>query len=82
MLDDIKNRKALLSRTIDRLAEKIASLPEGSILVKHHNGTPHFIYYKGNQKTKYLSKNDQKLIKSLFQKKYLKLVQKNRKARG
>ena len=48
MLDAIKSRKALLSRTIDRLAEKIASLPEGSILIKHHNGTSHFIYYKGN----------------------------------
>ena len=76
MLDAIKSRKELLSRTIDRLAEKIASLPEGSILVKHHNGTSHFIYYKGNQKTKYLSKKDQSLIKSLVQKKYLKLVQK------
>ena len=76
MLDAIKSRKELLSRTIDRLAEKIASLPEGSILIKHHNGTSHFIYYKGNQKTKYLSKKDQSLMKSLIQKKYLKLVQK------
>ena len=76
MLDIIMNRKELLSRTLDKLAEKIASLPEGSVLIKHQKGTSHFIYYKGSQKTEYLSKSDQKLIKSLAQKRYLKLAQK------
>lgn len=76
MLDIILNRKELLSRTLDKLAEKIASLPEGSILIKHQKGTSHFIYYKGSQKTEYLSKSDQKLIKNLAQKRYLKLAQK------
>ena len=76
MLNIIRNRKELLSRTLDRLGEKIASLPEGSLLVKHRKGTSHYMYYQLNNTTKYLNKNDKKLINSLVQKKYLKLVQK------
>ncbi len=75
MLDIIKNRKELLSRTLDRLGEKIASLPEGSILVKRRKRTSHYLYYQRNNTT-YLSKDDQSLIDSLVQKKYLKMVQK------
>ena len=76
MLDILKKRKELLSRTIDRLDEKIDSLPEGSIRVKHKAGTFHYLYYQGDKTIKYLRKNDSETIKNLIQKKYLKLVQK------
>ena len=76
MLDILKKRTELLSRTIDRLDEKIDSLPEGSIRVKHKAGTFHYLYYQGDKTIKYLRKNDSETIKNLIQKKYLKLVQK------
>lgn len=76
MLDILKKREELLSRTIDRLDEKIDSLPEGSIRVKHKAGTFHYLYYQGDKTIKYLRKNDSETIKNLIQKKYLKLVQK------
>lgn len=76
MLDILKKREGLLSRTIDRLDEKIDSLPEGSIRVKHKAGTFHYLYYQGDKTIKYLRKNDSETIKNLIQKKYLKLVQK------
>ncbi len=76
MLDILKKREELLSRTIDRLDEKIDSLPEGSIRVKHKAGTFHYLYYQGDKTIKYLRKNDSKTIKNLIQKKYLKMVQK------
>lgn len=70
MLDEIKSRIDLLSRTIERIEEKISSLPEGSVIVKHRNGTPQYIYNHGE--IKYLNKNDQKLLEDLVQKRYLK----------
>lgn len=76
MLDILKKREELLSRTIDRLDEKIDTLPEGSIRVKHKAGTFHYLYYQGDKTIKYLRKNDSETIKNLIQKKYLKLVQK------
>ena len=76
MLDILKKREELLSRTIDRLDEKIDTLPEGSIRVKHKAGTFHYLYYQGDKTIKYLRKNDCETIKNLIQKKYLKLVQK------
>lgn len=76
MLDILKKREELLSRTIDRLDEKIDSLPEGSIRVKHKAGTFHYLYYQEDKTIKYLRKNDSETIKNLIQKKYLKLVQK------
>lgn len=76
MLDILKKRTELLSRTIDRLDEKIDSLPEGSIRVKHKAGTFHYLCYQGDKTIKYLRKNDSETIKNLIQKKYLKLVQK------
>ena len=76
MLDIIKKRKEIISRTLEKLDEKIAFLPEGSILVKHRKGTIHYLYYQGNQIKKYLRKCDKKLLENLVQKKYLKLVQK------
>lgn len=76
MLDILKKREELLSRTIDRLDEKIDFLPEGSIRVKHKAGTFHYLYYQGDKTIKYLRKNDSETIKNLIQKKYLKLVQK------
>ena len=76
MMDILKKREEILSRTIDRLDEKIDSLPEGSIRVKHKAGTFHYLYYQGDKTIKYLRKNDSETIKNLIQKKYLKLVQK------
>ena len=74
MLDILKARKELLARTIVKLEERLASLPEGSIIVRHTGGASVYLYNRRNHKIKYLNKSNRKLIEDLVQKRYLKMV--------
>ena len=67
-------RCILLSRTIKELDKKIEHLPDGRIYVRNRNGRPYFYSYEKKTGMKYLSKEDNRIIKDFIQKDYLKSV--------
>jgi hypothetical protein len=71
---DLEVRQELLSKSISDIEKKLEKLPEGWINVKHQKDNYYFYQGKASESEKYLGPNDEKLIKELTQKDYLKRV--------
>ena len=71
---DLEVRQELLSKSISDIEKKLEKLPEGWINVKHQKDNYYYYQGKASESEKYLGPNDEKLIKELTQKDYLKRV--------
>lgn len=81
-LDDLEKRKEYLEKIISYSDKTIENAPEGSLRCVKYGNSWHYFYRKNGDAGNglYLSKDQQKLIEKLAQKKYAKQLQKKSKA--
>ncbi|WP_051689041.1 hypothetical protein [Butyrivibrio sp. AE2032] len=71
LIESMIAREKLLTDTISSLEEKLAAFPDGKITYGHHNGGVHYFLLGEDSKKKYLSQDDDELIRQLIQKEYV-----------
>ena len=69
---ELKARSELLIKTADALEKRIQEFPEGSIKIRKINHNVYYCFCLGEKEVRYLSYDDNELIKQLVQKSYLK----------
>ena len=71
LIESMIAREKLLTDTISSLEEKLAAFPDGKITYGHHNGGVHYFLLGEDSKKKYLSQDDDELIRQFIQKEYV-----------